>query len=376
MEWVSYETFNSSSVPPRTSAVSCYLPGVKSLFLHGGTDGNEDFNTTHILSFRTMTWSLGPATPEPAVGHALCVTPSDTIVIFGGWRKEHYSRDVWLWDWKSTQWLLGDSEEMRGNFGVPWGRRDHAVAVASDIYVFGGWNAVKWTTGDTSYTEVWKLDSEWKWHLCEVFGESPRPRRGHSLTYDSASNRLIVYGGIYGYSRYLGDMFGLKLTEGIWESIECSSSFLPSPRAYHSASLHYSNLFVFGGLLSGDRVTNDLLVFNLVLRTWDKLDLPNIPEPRCGHCCVTVGSSFLVFGGLGKHDERLNFDCIWVFETDAEHKFQGLLEDIRRKTKLEELADMGIVPPPIPQALQKSRFYRPKARPFDTRTFPKSQTTG
>lgn len=293
-------------------------------------------------------------------------------MVFGGWRKDHYSRDTWLWDWKTNLWLPGDSEEMNGNFGVPWSRRDHAMVFASDIYVFGGWNAVKWTTGDTVYTEVWKLDAAWKWHLCEVFGESPRPRRGHSLIYDPVSNSLIVYGGIYGYSRYLGDMYALKLSEYIWESIDYNCP-APPPRAYHSASLHLSNLFLFGGLVSGDKVTNDLLVFSLDLRTWERLDLPNAPSPRCGHCCVGMGSSFLIFGGLGSGDERLGVEYIWAFETDTEHKFEETLREMRRKTKLEELADIGIVPPAIPQSLQKSRFYRPKARPFDVRSFPKAE---
>ena len=374
MEWASYATTNSASVRPRTSAVSCYVPALQSLFLHGGSDGNEDFNSTHLLNLRTLAWYQGPPSPEPAVGHALCTAPSEALVVFGGWRKDHYSRDTWLWDWKTGLWLPGESEEMNGNFGVPWSRRDHAIVLASDIYIFGGWNAVKWTTGDTAYTEMWKLDAAWKWHLCEVFGESPRPRRGHSLTYDLSTNSLIVYGGIYGYSRYLGDMFALKLSEYVWESIDYSGS-APSPRAYHSASLHLSNLFLFGGLLSGDKVTNELLVFSLDLRTWEKLDLQTAPSPRCGHSCVAIGSSFLIFGGLGAEDERISLETIWVFETDSEHTFEATLGEIRHKTKLEELADMGIVPPAIPQSLQKSRFYRPKARPFDVRSFPKTQSS-
>ena len=338
--------------------------------MHGGSDDSEDFNTSHLLNLRTMIWSPAAPSPEPATGHTLC-TLGDNLVLFGGWRKDHYSKDTMIWDWKTGLWIVGNGEEMNGKFGGPWARRDHTMTMADMAYVFGGWNALKWTTSDQNSTEVWRMDNTWHWNLCEVFGESPRPRRGHSTTYDPVTNTLLIFAGVYGYSRYLSDMFILKLSESFWESVTYTGPLTPTPRAYHSASLLNGRLFVFGGLMSGDKVTAEMLVFGLESKAWERLEMDGGPGPRCGHCALTVGESIVILGGMTSGEIRCGFDQIHVFETSLSFKFSDTLTELCRKTKMEELEVLKIIPPPIPPSLQKSRFYKPKTRPYDIRTFPK-----
>lgn len=53
---------------------------------------------------------------------------------------------------------------------------------------------------------MWKLEGEWRWKLCEVFGEPPISRRGHTVSLFEEMNTLVVFGGIYGYSKLLNDV--------------------------------------------------------------------------------------------------------------------------------------------------------------------------
>ena len=45
---------------------------------------------------------------------------------------------------------------------VPFSRRDHTLtydSVTTRVYLFGGWNSFYWTYDETKFMEVWYLDS-------------------------------------------------------------------------------------------------------------------------------------------------------------------------------------------------------------------------
>lgn len=66
-----------------------------------------------------------------------------------------------------------------------------------------------------------------------------------------------MFGGLYGYSRYLDDLFIITLQNKTWREIkkgEGECEFWPLARAWHSAcmledALHCSYMYVFGGML-------------------------------------------------------------------------------------------------------------------------------
>lgn len=75
--------------------------------------------------------------------------------------------------------------------------------------LFGGWDSTRWTNADVFFTQVWRLNQEWKWELVEVFGEPPCSRRGHSASL-AEDGSIVVFGGIYGYSKLLDDVYRLS----------------------------------------------------------------------------------------------------------------------------------------------------------------------
>jgi hypothetical protein len=83
------------------------------------------------------------------------------------------------------------------------------------------------------------------------------------------------------------------------------SGLPPSPRGGHTAVVHGSTLYAFGGK-SGRSPFNDLHSFSFETCRWEQIKAgANAPAPRCAHTCVVYGSSLFVFGG---YDGRRYFD--------------------------------------------------------------------
>jgi N-acetylneuraminic acid mutarotase len=326
----------------------------------------EDLRHFEELDLRCMAWRQMTATPDPVVGHS-AVLLNDRALLFGGWVKKAYSDVCDLFDPAKNTCLSALNEGMAGEFGLPWARRDHSMVVADkNVYLFGGWDSLKWSNSDNCFTEMWCLDSTWKWHLCEIYGETPLARRGHSLSYYPEDNCLVLFGGAYGYSRLLNDTYVFKLGESTSELVQTTNP--PTPRAWHSGAIVKSRLFVFGGLIANYRTVNELWLLDLKSWVWTQADVPGGPSPRCGHMCLAVESSLVIFGGKGaKTNESME---LTVLETTDQEELSRYLEAIRMNSIFDELKAMNIVPPQIPLHLSRARFYTPSDTPFNPKHFP------
>ena len=54
---------------------------------------------------------------------------------------------------------------------------------------------------------------EWKWQKmswdCKQNSKKPLNRRGHTCVFYPSENKLIVYGGVFGYGNFLKDMISI-----------------------------------------------------------------------------------------------------------------------------------------------------------------------
>lgn len=96
-----------------------------------------------------------------------------------------------------------------------------------------------------------------------------------------------------------------------WTKINpCEGSPTPSPRSGHSAVLHGSNMYVFGGKDDDSNKLNDLWVFNYNDQIWEELKpdfgLSPPPLPRSGHSACLYGDIMCVFGGIYDVTKELN----------------------------------------------------------------------
>lgn len=147
------------------------------------------------------------------------------------------------------------------------------------------------------------------WHQLNVSyheGEEVRPRRGHTATLLSSSPPLVLfYGGVTSEGAS-GDMalfnvgklryfFGWFLLEtATWTKMEHASP----RRAFHSADLVGTRLYVFGGLGPPRyRSTNSLVYFDIEKCVWFLPTVKTLPEPRSKHCSAVLGEKIFFFCG-------------------------------------------------------------------------------
>jgi hypothetical protein len=128
---------------------------------------------------------------------------------------------------------------------APAARLDHAMAVdpsGRQIYLWGG------RGGDRFFNDLWAFSPDqpaWK----EIKNDTaPSARSGHSLVFDPASKRLIVFGGFSfdssGEVKFHSDLWLYSADDG-WSREFFSAG--PAGRAWHAALATQDAMVIFGG---------------------------------------------------------------------------------------------------------------------------------
>jgi len=310
-KWKKIRTFGK--IPSARSSFAYSNVNVTKVFIHGGCDEDYDLSDAFILNLETFKWkeakNFSKNLNKPLVGHsAVTVTRSTKendqyIFMFGGWNGSTYSKSGYLLETNHYEYL----ESYENWLQSPSPRRDHTCVyneLRQKYYLFGGWNPVEWNYTDTLFNELYLLDPWWKWTKEEVYGEMPCARRGHSCIFSVIPEEcIILFGGVYGYNRFLDDLFILRIEEKKWEKIEAGGD-LPSKRAWHTASLIGSKfMFIFGGMFQNSTYSNEVFCLSVKDMFWIKLEFDEkstVPEPCCSHAALSIRESIIVFGGVSR----------------------------------------------------------------------------
>ena len=223
---------------PRAAHALAYDSARKRVVLFGGTVGNANVRDTWEWGDDAWT-QVADTGPSPRSGHAMVFDSArGKCVLFGGGTFGGGTfNDTWEWD--GTDWVqVADTG--------PSARRAHAMAfdsVRGRVVLFGGFsNAGPLPFGDTweydpaggAWTQVQDIGPEpcfdsslvFKTARCELFGGAsapslvaqppkifdfswewdghhwtarqdigPGPRVGHAMAYDSARDRVVLFGG-------------------------------------------------------------------------------------------------------------------------------------------------------------------------------------
>ena len=96
----------------------------------------------------------------------------------------------------------------------------------------------------------------------------PPPRAYHSLTLVAHDTKMVLFGGFDGSTR-LNDLHVFDLQSETWETPSDDRACRPSPRTYHSATLHGNLLFIFGGFGGNDKYPKHLADLHILdTSTW------------------------------------------------------------------------------------------------------------
>ena len=256
----------------------------------------------------------------PVMHSHVAVRLANFIIAFGGEKqnKEPLSHHViWMYNIYTEQWskhVIPDTK-----VAPPRTSCSCAVAVGSDIYMFGGW---RHDEGNATNT-LWKLTITstesfvWTKVIAKCQEKTPSPRCHHSGW--ESTGKLWTFGGTGtspdGYLNELGDFNGSGINNQLlcfnvskqeWKDVK-SSGTKPEPRWCHATTIINHNVWLYGGFVRL-RAHNDLYQLNLHSLVWSKIQTDQITPQKRSSCSLnTITNSQLLLHGS-------NQPSTWIFD--------------------------------------------------------------
>ena len=267
MNWV--QVFPAGTPPaPRFGHSGLYDSGSNRMIVFGGgTSSTNCLNDLWILddansAHGTPDWlrlTASGTAPAARMNQAAAYDPTEnTLIIFGGTNcASGYLSDVWVLSNANGEGGTPTWTKLSPS-GTPPAARENSSAVYDSVNniltVYAG------DTGGAGFTDAWTLSNANGqggtpvWALLNASGTPPAGRTGQCTVYDTAHNRMIMYGGInaIGGIRFLDDTWILTDPNGeggtpAWTPLTVSGK-APLRRfdaAFYSSA--FNSMIVFGG---------------------------------------------------------------------------------------------------------------------------------
>ncbi|HEY3742649.1 MAG TPA: hypothetical protein VGL53_22530, partial [Bryobacteraceae bacterium] len=251
------------------------------------------------------------------------------MMIFGGFAggiDDVAFNDVWVLT--NANGLTGTPQWIQlAPTGGPLSRAEHTAiydSVTNRMTIFGGCSGSPGNCGAALSNSVWTLinanglGGTPQWVQLSPTGTLPAPRTLHSAAYDSASKRMMVFGGGLGY---LNDTWVLTSADGTggtpqWIQLSPSGA-LPPGRNSHTAVYHAdtNRMTIFSG--ASPTELNDLWVLNNANGTngtpsWTQIlasGSPPLPREASAAIYDPATNRMVAFGGL---DAPNQLNDVWV----------------------------------------------------------------
>jgi N-acetylneuraminic acid mutarotase len=165
------------------------------------------------------------------------------------------------------------------------------------------------------------------WTNLNPAGAVPDARRGYSMAYDSAGGKVILFGGTAGLTD-LNDTWAYDPVANTWTILNPAGDVPPArgcgTMVYDSAT---SKVILFGGAYYSEDpgapvYLDDTWVYDPVANTWTNLNpAGQAPSARCWQTMVydPAGGKALLFGGefVSKESSFVWFDDTWAYDPAA-----------------------------------------------------------
>ena len=330
-----WEQVTPSGTTPlsRSGHTATYDSANNRMTIFGGFHNTVALSDSWVLTFAngiggTPAWTQITTTgTAPALGfHTAVYDPSsnDMYVFAGSSSAAKLAGDDHAFTLSSANGI-GSSLWSRGGPPARYSQAMFYDSVTDSVFIQDGQHAVTntniddyWQTANVSTT------TNLNWVPINVGGQHPKARWGHAAQYDSASNRLMVFGGATGFpAPCMNDYWVMKNANNshakpIWNSISATGT-LPAVRTrYVSAYDPTTNtLIVFGGYNCQSTFYNDVWILknaNDVTGTpaWTQLSpTGSIPGVRESSSAVynSATNTLTIYGGDAG---AAPFGDIWV----------------------------------------------------------------
>lgn len=295
--WTQRANFGPS---PRSSSAMAYDSLRRRTILFGGF-ANAPVGDTWEWdgSFWTQMQDIGPA------ARFSCAMDYDSssqqpvlfggaVLTTGGDAVETFG-DTWHWD--GADWTQVSESG-------PTARFNHAVAFDSArnrLVLFGGQSAFVGTAGATIFSDTWEFDGS-NWTQQEDRG--PAPRFGHVMAYDGIG-RVLLFGG-ENASQAFGDTWAWNGQE--WVQV---AEFGPSAREFAAmAAGGGGTLVVYGGQTYDQQVLADTWEFEGTLWT-QRQDIGPGPLMLASMAFDSARTKIVLFGGLSSVTAQVSSGSTW-----------------------------------------------------------------
>lgn len=277
--------------------------------------------------------------PGVRVSHTAVFNPTNNrMIVFGGLNgpgvvtTHPMFNDVWvLTNADGTGVVASTWTQLSPTGSPPSARGTHSAvydAVNNRMMVFGGDPNIGSCFG--AVNDVWVLTNADgtggtpTWAQLSPTGGPPNLRQSPQAVYDSATNRMMVFGGMTNACGSLSnDVWVLQNANGlggtpIWTQLLPVGG--PVPRASHSAVYDSANnrMVVFGGGTATGSV-NDVWVLQnangIGTPLWTQLNPTGVPpSARSSHAAMydLANNRMVVFGGVGGVDVSGRLNDVWV----------------------------------------------------------------
>ena len=228
---------------------------------------------TRVYNLATKTWEKRNPAQEPPplnVRFALAYdSQSDRTILHGG---ELEDDETWAYDYEANTWT-----EMTPAMS-PEGRWGHAMAYDAEsdrIIMWGASEVGEIPMSEEEKATIWAYDYDTNtWEALESKG-GPTFRHGHTMVYHPGTDRIILFGGHHGGDVYFSDeTWAYDYNSNTWTQLEPANH--PSGRRFHSMVYDEAadKMVLFGGIAGNwlkEEVNDELWIFDPVLDEWSQV---------------------------------------------------------------------------------------------------------
>lgn len=197
----------------------------------------------------------------------------------------------------------------------PAGRDGHAMTYDSatqTVVLFGGKG-----TRSRYFNDLWTYTPGTNyWRELKPRGSLPPARFGHALVYDARAGAVLVFGGVT-TSNLANDLWAYSTARDTWTALKPAGT-QPDARVYPSAVYDPSlrETIVFGGW-TGTSTFDDTWAYDSFANRWTRIGVTTAPHPRWGASMAydPATSTIVLFGGLfGGYDGRDRLNDTWSYD--------------------------------------------------------------
>jgi hypothetical protein len=239
------------------------------------------------------------------------------IILFGGHNAKGRLADTWRYLIEDNRWediSPENSPPARSDMGIAYDTEQRVVVLFSGYCDDGN----HYLCADT-----WTFDPEQLTWVEKGPSLSPPPTYGHSLLYDPASKKTILWGGhsaTYQNGQIKSIGYGntfwfYNYQENSWRAANAIKDVNPPPRYWHQAALNPVEevVLVFSGD-GGKGYLADTWQYNIETETWKQVNAPGSPRPRTNAAAAydPINGLLILFGGLDENGDSLG--DTWVLQ--------------------------------------------------------------